>query len=224
MTRYKKQDPEITRRRFINTALGASAAVGGLSLVSTLGGANPVFRLTPAKAPPMKGDVLVHASGDKAGQPVTVADLSEKITRAWPQGKDPKTGDPVLRNGDPTSILAVYKFPKGELKEPTKLDATIDGEIVVYGNRCTHAGCNVDDGSAPSGEVIGNCPCHSGQYDPKQGCKVIGGPPPHPLPQLPVKLDGDKIVADGFFLSVPYGYNAEEDWHNYTKKVEELLS
>ena len=220
MTRYKKDDPEITRRRFINTALGATATVGTVSLLTTLGGANPVFRLTPAKAPPMKGDILVHAEGTKAGQPVTVADLSDKITRAWPQGKDPKTGQPVLRDGDPTSILAIFKFPKGELKDPTKIDATVDGEIVVYGDRCMHAGCNVEDGQ----NGIMNCPCHSGQYDPKQGCKVVGGPPPAPLPQLPIKLDGDQLVADGFFLTRPYGYNSDEDWHTYTKKVEELLS
>ena len=220
MTRYKKEDPEITRRRFINTALGATAAVGGVSLLSTLGGANPIFRLTPAKAPPMKGDILVHAEGPNSGQPVTVADLSDKLTRAWPQGKDPKTGDPVLRNGDPTSILAIFKFPKGQIKDPTKLDATVDGEIVAYGDRCQHAGCNVGDGQ----NGIMNCPCHSGQYDPKQGCKVVGGPPPAPLPQLPIKLDGDKLVADGFFITRPYGYNSNEDWEAYTKKVEELLS
>ena len=220
MTRYKKQDPEITRRRFINTALGASAAVGGLSLISTLGGANPVFRLTPEKAPPMEGDILVHADPAKFGQPIKVSELSEKLIRAWPQGKDPKTGAAVVRNGDPTSILAIYRFPKGELKEPTKLDATVDGEIVVYGNRCTHAGCNVEDG--PKG--IMNCPCHSGQYDAKRGCVVVGGPPEHPLPQLPVKVEGDQLVATGFFLSEPYGYHTEEDWQKYTEKVEELLS
>lgn len=223
MTRYKKQDPEMTRRRFINTALGASAAVGGLSLVSTLGGANPVFRLTPQKAPPMEGDILVHADAAKYGQPVRVSELSDKLIRAWPMGKDDKGAD-VIRDGDPTSILAILRFPKGELKAPTNLEATVDGEIVAYGDRCTHAGCNVDNGAAPDGRNIMNCPCHSGQYEPREGCKVIGGPPSHPLPQLPIKLQGDTIVATGFFMSVPYGYNKEEDWEKYTQKVEELLS
>lgn len=219
MTRYKKEDPEITRRKFINAAFGASATVGVVGLVSALGGANPVFRLTPKKAPPMKGDVLVHAAGDQVGQPIKISELSEKIVRAWPMGKD-KDGNAVVRDGDPTSILAIFKFPKGEIKEPTKLDATVDGEIVVYGDRCTHAGCNVEDGSSG----IMNCPCHSGQYDPKQGCKVVGGPPPHPLPQLPIKLENDQLVVTGFFLSVPYGYSTEADWEKYTKQVEDLLS
>ena len=224
MTRYKKQDPEITRRRFINTALGASAAVGGLSLISTLGSANPVFRLTPKKAPPLKGDILVHADPAKFGQPVRVDELSaDKLVRAWPQGKD-ENGAPVIRDGDPTSILAIYRFPKGELKAPTNLEATVDCEIVAYGDRCTHAGCNVDDGQGPGGRSIMNCPCHSGQYEPREGCRVIGGPPGHPLPQLPIKLEGDRLVATETFLSVPYGYNKEEDWEKYVQKVEELLS
>ena len=223
MTRYKREDPELTRRKFINVALGASAAVGTVSLLSTLGGANPVFRLTPKKAPPMPGDILVHAAGEKAGQPVTEADLSDQVTRAWPMGKD-ATGAPVIRNGDPTSILAIFKFPEGELKAPTKLDATVNGQIVAYGDRCTHAGCNVDNGTAPSGKSIMNCPCHSGQYEPREGCRVIGGPPPAPLPPLPVKVEGGQLVATGFFLTRPFGYPSDEEWQHYTEKVKELLS
>ncbi|MFD2610323.1 Rieske (2Fe-2S) protein [Deinococcus taklimakanensis] len=223
MTRYKREDPEITRRKFINAALGASAAVGTVSLLSTLGGANPVFRLTPKKAPPMPGDVLVHAVGEKAGQPVTVADLGEELVRAWPMGKD-KEGNDVVRDGEPTGILAIYKFPAGEIKAPTRLEGTIDGQIVAYSDRCTHAGCNVGEGKAPSGKGIMNCPCHSGQYEPREGCKVIGGPPPAPLPQLPIKLEGDKLVATSFFVSRPFGYATDEDWVKYTEQVKELLS
>ena len=94
MTRYKKQDPELTRRKFINAALGGTAAVGTISLISTLGAAKPAFRLTPALAPPLAGDILVHADPSRYGKAVKVADLSEQLVRAWPQGKD-KNGSPV---------------------------------------------------------------------------------------------------------------------------------
>lgn len=221
MTRYKRQDPELTRRKFINVAMGGAAAVGTVSLVSALGSAKPVFRLTPELAPPMSGDVIVHADPSRYGEPVKVSDLSaDKLVRAWPMGKT-SDGGTVIRDKDPTSVLALYRFPKGQIVEPTKLDATIDGEIVAYGDRCTHAGCNVGDNAQQPGLM--NCPCHSGQYDPKQGCKVIGGPPPHPLPQLPIKLQGNQIVATGFFLSIPYGFNKEEDWEQYTEQVKEAL-
>ncbi|RJF72066.1 ubiquinol-cytochrome c reductase iron-sulfur subunit [Deinococcus cavernae] len=221
MTRYKKNDPEITRRKFINTAVGASAAVGGLALVSTLGGANPVFRLTRDKMPPVPGDVLIHAEGAKSGQPVTAADLSEKLTRAWPQGKD-KEGNPLVRNGDPNNILAVYKFPPGQLVAPTNLESTIDGQIVAYSDICTHAGCSVSDDDQKAGQM--KCPCHSGQYDPKQGCKVVGGPPPRALAQLPLKMDADKIVVGDYFLTMPYPFLHEEEWEARKKAVEDALS
>ncbi|THF86435.1 ubiquinol-cytochrome c reductase iron-sulfur subunit [Deinococcus sp. KSM4-11] len=221
MTRYKKQDPELTRRKFINAAMGGAAAIGTLSLISTLGGAKPVFRLTPALAPPMEGDVLVHADPSRYGEPVKVSDLGLQLVRAWPQGKD-KNGSPVIRDQDPTSVLAIFKYPAGQIQAPTNMEGTIDGQIVAYGDRCQHAGCNVGNNDQKPGLM--NCPCHSGQYDPKLGGKVIGGPPPAPLAQLPIKLDGDKIVATGFFLSKPYGFNTEDDWTKYTAQVKELLS
>ncbi|PNY81794.1 Rieske (2Fe-2S) protein [Deinococcus koreensis] len=221
MTRYKRQDPELTRRKFINAAMGGAAAVGGISLISTLGAAKPAFRLTPQLAPPLAGDIIVHSDPSRYGEPVKVSDLSEQLVRAWPAFKD-EGGKLVVRDQDPTSVLAVYRFPKGQIVEPTNLEATIDGEIVAYGDRCTHAGCNVEDNKQQPGLM--NCPCHSGQYDPKQGCKVIGGPPPHPLPQLPIKLEGEQLVVTGFFMSVPYGYSKEEDWKRYTEQVQEALS
>ncbi len=219
MTRYRKEDPEITRRKFVNTALGASAAVGGLALISTLGGANPVFRLTRDKMPPAPGDILVYAGGSKDGQPVQVADLSEKLLRAWPQGKA-EDGSPLVRKGDPNNVVAIYKFPAGQIGEPTKMDATIDGQIVAYSDICMHAGCSVADDDQKAGQM--KCPCHSGQYDPLHGCRVTGGPPPGPLPQLPIKMDGDKIVVSEFFLTAPYGFT-ESDWEARKKAVEDAL-
>lgn len=220
MTRYKREDPEITRRKFINTAFGASAAVGGLALVSTLGGANPVFRLTRDKMPPTPGDLLIHAEGAKSGQPVAAADLSDKVTRAWPQGKD-KDGNPLTRSGDPNNILTIFRFPAGQLVAPTNMEATINGEIVAYSDICTHAGCSVADAQNSSGRM--HCPCHSGEYEPRQGCKVVGGPPPRPLAQLPIKMDGDKLVVSGFFLSNPYPFT-EGEWEERKKAVEAALS
>ncbi|GAA5438024.1 ubiquinol-cytochrome c reductase iron-sulfur subunit [Deinococcus aquaticus] len=220
MTRYKKQDPEITRRKFINVAMGTTAAVGTVSLVSALGTANPVFRLTPDKAPPVKGDVLVHASESKEGELIKVSDLSEQLVRAWPMGKD-KDGNKVIRKGDPNNILALYRFPKGQIVEPTKLDVTVDGEIVAYSDICTHAGCSVADSDQGDGM---KCPCHSGQYDPKRGCKVIGGPPPRPLAQLPIKLEGDQLVVTDFFASMPYPFLSETEWEKFKKEVEEQLA
>ncbi|MBI0447155.1 ubiquinol-cytochrome c reductase iron-sulfur subunit [Deinococcus sp. DB0503] len=220
MTRYKRQDPEISRRKFINVAMGTTAAVGGISLISVLGTANPVFRLTRDKMPPLKGDILVHAGGDTEGQPIKISELGTKLVRAWPMGKD-EQGQNLIRKGDPNNLLVLYRFPPGQLKAPTNLEATIDGQTVAYSDICTHAGCSVGDNDQGPGM---KCPCHSGQYDPTRGCIVVGGPPPRPLAQLPIAAQGDNIVVTDFFLTMPYPYIHESEWEAFKKTVEEQLT
>lgn len=220
MTRYRRQDPEITRRRFINAAMGTTATVGIVSLVGVLGTANPVFRLTRDKMPPVEGDILVHASASKEGQPITISELSDQLVRAWPMGKDAE-GNNLIRKADPNNVLAVYRFAAGELQEPTQLDATVDGQIVAYSDICTHAGCSVSDDDQTEGQM--KCPCHSGQYDPKRGCVVVGGPPPRPLAQLPIRQQGDNLVVAGFFLENPYPFT-EAEWEARKEAVEAQLA
>ncbi|GGM18761.1 ubiquinol-cytochrome c reductase iron-sulfur subunit [Deinococcus aerophilus] len=220
MTRYRRQDPEITRRKFINVAMGTTATVGVVSLVGVLGTANPVFRLTRDKMPPVPGDILVHASASKEGQPIKISELSEQLVRAWPMGKD-KEGKNLIRKGDPNNVLAVFRFPQGQLVPPTNLEATISGEIVAYSDVCTHAGCSVSDDDQQEGQM--KCPCHSGQYDPKRGCKVIGGPPPRPLAQLPIKQEGEQLVVAEFFLANPYPFT-EAEWEARIEAVKAQLA
>lgn len=221
MTRYKRQDPELSRRRFINLAMGTTAAVGGVSLLSTLGTANPVFRLTRDKMPPLQGDILVHAENNKEGQPVKLSELNEQLVRVWPMGKD-ENGENVIRKGDPNNILALYRFPRGQIVAPTNLEATIDGEVVAYSDICTHAGCSVSDSDTRAGAM--KCPCHSGEYDPKRAAAVVGGPPPRALAQLPIRLQGENIVVADFFLQMPYPFTAETEWESFKEEVEEQLA
>jgi menaquinol-cytochrome c reductase iron-sulfur subunit len=66
---------------------------------------------------------------------------------------------------------------------------TQDGrEFVAMSNICTHLGCRIrwiDERE----EFF--CPCHNGIFD-KAG-NVIGGPPPRPLDQYPVKVEGETL-------------------------------
>jgi menaquinol-cytochrome c reductase iron-sulfur subunit len=66
---------------------------------------------------------------------------------------------------------------------------TEDGrDFVAMSNICTHLGCRVrwiDDRD----EFF--CPCHNGVFD-KTGA-VESGPPPRPLDQYPVKVEGDTL-------------------------------
>lgn len=221
MTRYKRQDPEITRRKFINVAMGTTAAVGGVSLVSALGTTNPVFRLTPEKMPPLKGDILVHAQESKEGQIIKLSEVGPQLVRAWPMGKN-ENGENVIRKGDPNNVLALYRFPRGQIVAPTNLEATIDGETVAYSDICTHAGCSVSDSDVNPGQM--RCPCHSGQYDPKRAAVVVGGPPPRPLAQLPIALQDDNLVVAGYFLTFPYPFTSQEEWESHLQEVEDQLA
>ena len=72
-------------------------------------------------------------------------------------------------NGDPAWLL----------HEP-------NGDFRAFSAVCTHAGCAVD---LSGGQFV--CPCHGGSYSAATGA-VLGGPPPSPLPALPIKVvDGD---------------------------------
>ena len=219
MTRYMRQDPELTRRKFINVAMGTTVGVGALSLLSIVGGVKPADTLTPEKRLPAKGDVLVYADPAKNGAPVALADIKEgEVVYAFPKGK--VGGADVVKNGVTRNQLIIAKFPADQLKAPTDLAGTDQG-IVVYSRQCMHLGCNVEVKAYPSKGLkeAAVCPCHGGVYDFTQGGRVADGPPPAPLPQLPIKLVGDQVVAQGTFLSIPYDIT-ESEFASQKKELE----
>jgi cytochrome b6-f complex iron-sulfur subunit len=55
---------------------------------------------------------------------------------------------------------------------------------------CTHLGCTVQWEDGPK-EFY--CPCHDGRFD--QFGEVLAGPPPLPLEQIAVALDGDRVIV-----------------------------
>lgn len=61
------------------------------------------------------------------------------------------------------------------------------GKFRAFSAVCTHRGCTVSDVS--SGMI--NCPCHGSMF--WLDGKVMGGPATKPLPEVPIKVDGDTI-------------------------------
>jgi menaquinol-cytochrome c reductase iron-sulfur subunit len=79
---------------------------------------------------------------------------------------------------------------------------TEDGEqFTVYNGRCTHLGCNY---FLDQEHKVFRCPCHTGYFEIKTGT-VLGGPPPRPLDQLPVKIEDGIVYAEyeDYRLGVP---------------------
>ncbi len=129
MTKTKREDPELSRRRFIQGALGATAGIGALSFVSVLGGVKPANVITPNKEPPAKGDLFVYAAGNKAGQPVPLSDVNDKgIIQAWPKGK-------VVKDGLNLNMVILARFKH---YGPPTVMADLSQEVVCYSAVCTH--------------------------------------------------------------------------------------
>ena len=55
---------------------------------------------------------------------------------------------------------------------------------------CTHLACTVQ---WQEGQKEFYCPCHDGRFD--QFGEVIAGPPPVPLEQIPVSVQGEQVIV-----------------------------
>ena len=84
-----------------------------------------------------------------------------------------------------TAISA--KTPDGK---PIIIAQPTAGHVVAFTAICTHMGCTV----APAQGLKLQCPCHGSTYNAATG-QNTGGPAPRPLAALPVKVDGNSIVA-----------------------------
>lgn len=65
-------------------------------------------------------------------------------------------------------------------------------DVLVLSGQCTHLGCPVqlrDVETSGDAEAPLRCPCHGGKFS-RTG-EVLDGPPPRPLPRLPVRLPDD---------------------------------
>ena len=88
-------------------------------------------------------------------------------------------------------------FPVGQGKvvpvndKPVLVVNTAQGGLKAFSAICTHLGCIVE-WDQPRRFIL--CPCHDGRFNPINGA-VISGPPPTPLPELPVSVDGDAVYV-----------------------------
>ncbi|GHF66648.1 (Fe-S)-binding protein [Streptomyces mashuensis] len=94
----------------------------------------------------------------------------------------------------PVDLGAVGEVPVGGARlyrEQRLLVAQpAEGQYKAFSAVCTHAGCVVD--KVQDGKV--HCPCHGSLFDATTG-KVLQGPAGAPLPSVPVKADGGKLIA-----------------------------
>jgi Rieske Fe-S protein len=145
-------------------------------------------------ARPDKGDLLVYATGDKAREVITLADLvvGGPPVMAWPMDPASKS----LRDGSRLNQVILIRLDADTLDETTRTHAA-DG-VVGYSASCTHALCPVTGWNAQ--KHVLRCPCHNSEYDPSRAGQVMFGPAPRPLPGLPLAVTDGVLTAAGKFL------------------------
>ena len=85
----------------------------------------------------------------------------------------------------------LFRYPSDD--DPAILLLRPDGELVAYGQKCTHLGCVVYlDGSGE--ELV--CPCHEGGFSAANG-DVLFGPPERPLPRISLEVREGAVWATG---------------------------
>jgi Rieske Fe-S protein len=161
----------------------------GLGICFTLAPGPAFAQADPARERPREGDLLVAVGGTAAPEPLRRDDLAlgGKQVFAWPM--DPESN--TVRDGSRLNKILLLRLDPESLDPVTKERAAEDA--VAYSAVCTHTGCDVTGWNADSQRL--ECPCHYSQYDPKAGAKVVSGPAPRPLPALPVRIAGGRLVV-----------------------------
>ncbi len=86
---------------------------------------------------------------------------------------------------------AAVPFTDSSSGEQAVLLRLEDGEFAAYSAICTHMQCIVGYDRA---EGTLECPCHGSIFDPENGAEVLNGPATRPLPEIPVRVEGGRVV------------------------------
>ena len=67
----------------------------------------------------------------------------------------------------------------------------VNGELLAFGDICTHRQCNLSSGGEIEGTVI-ECECHGSRFDMKTG-EVVDGPATDPILMFQVRDEGGEL-------------------------------
>ena len=142
---------------------------------------------------PRKGDRLVFAYGERAGQVIAPEDLPLGGPQQLAFPMDPVTK--VIRDGSLLNQVALIRLDPAQLSPDTRAEAAAG--IVAYSAVCTHEGCPISMWHKKSKTLF--CACHASRFDPADHARVVDGPAPRRLAMLPLGPIGGGIVAAGGF-------------------------
>ena len=178
-------EEDVGRRKILVRMLGGVAAAFGVAVLFPLRSLGPRPGQGLTTTPMAKGVRLVTPEG----QPVKPGDIATSgVLTVMPEGHLDDANSPTL----------LIRLTAEQLGPQTSREGYGLGTLVAFSKICTHAGCPV--GLYESNQGLLFCPCHQSTFDVTKGCKVIFGPAPRDLPQLPIGMDDDGyLVAEGDF-------------------------
>ena len=109
------------------------------------------------------------------------------------------------------AAVILIKLRPGELHIPTRhqgstlvgtMNWTVDN-IVAYSKICTHVGCPVALYEQQTHHLL--CPCHQSTFDVLDGARPIFGPATRSLPQLPLMVVENGVLAARSDFTEPVG-------------------
>jgi ubiquinol-cytochrome c reductase iron-sulfur subunit len=177
---FERGADEIGRRRFLRRLLGGAATALGVALLF------PIRSLGPNP-----GTALEHTAWfprsrllDETGAPVRVTDVAVGgLVTVFPEGA---VGDAAAQ----TVLVRAAEEPV--VTRPGRETWSPQG-FLAFSKVCTHAGCPVGLYQQQTNQLL--CPCHQSLFNVLEGCRVAFGPAPRALPQLPLAVDGEFLVA-----------------------------
>jgi quinol---cytochrome c reductase iron-sulfur subunit len=187
---FERGEEPFVRRSFLLRMLGLAAGALGIAALF------PINSLGPRPK-----DSLSHTSWAKGlrtvtedGRPVKLGDLKvDGLLTVFPEGH---TDD-----ADAQTVLINI----GDARQRVRRERqtwSVDG-YVAYSKVCTHAGCPVGLYRSTSHQLL--CPCHQSTFAVLDGCRVVFGPAPRPLPQLPLAVNSDGFLVAQSDYTEPVG-------------------
>lgn len=166
---------ELNRRTLLVTGAGVTGA--GLA-TALLAGASAAL-----------GRAQRSAGGTPQAGPVPTPSHAKRPKQS--KQSKPATAANVIATASAIPVGQAKSFVDPKTQQPAWLVHPAASTFVAFSAACTHAGCEV--GFDPSVMQF-VCPCHGGTYDAKTG-QVLGGPPPSPLPNIPVQVHNGEVTA-----------------------------
>jgi len=145
-------------------------------------------------------DTDVRVVRDGSFEPLRPADFEiGSLVNAMPETFEdlPESGPARINERAKSPVILVRMEPDEINAAEGRENWHVDG-ILAYSKICTHVGCPINLYEQNTHHML--CPCHQSTFDLADNGRVVFGPAPRNLPQLPLAVDDDGyLVAQSDF-------------------------